>query len=180
MFPMSRVRSHSTSLSKCTLIRMQGIWSYSNGLSTPDTTSGTPACHHRQDSNTRHHTRSTSQHHHQDRYRHSRSRSQSHPHRYQSYSHHDSTEAIPGHIIETEDTTIGVLHNAVTPVLIIIAMTHHIEDHPHIGVLQLIQKIATDPDHAQHINQVRKLHIKLHPVLAELQLNLKIGDIPES
>ena len=51
--------------------------------------SGTPAHHHRQVSNTRHCTRSTSRHHHQDRYRHSRSRLQSHPHRYQSHSHHD-------------------------------------------------------------------------------------------
>ena len=48
--------------------------------------SGTPACHKRQNSNTRHHTRSTSRHNHQDRYWHSRSRSQSHPHRYQSHS----------------------------------------------------------------------------------------------
>ena len=40
--------------------------------------SGTPACHKRQYSNTRHCTRSTSRHHHWDRYRHSRSRLQSH------------------------------------------------------------------------------------------------------
>ena len=52
--------------------------------------SGTPAHHHRQDSNIRHCTRSTSRHHHQDRYKHSRSRLQSHPHRCQSHSHHDS------------------------------------------------------------------------------------------
>ena len=59
-------------------------------------------------------------------------------------------------------------------------MTHHIKGHPHIGVLQLIQKIAANPDHTLHINQVRKLHTSLHPVLTELQQNLKIGDIPES
>ena len=52
--------------------------------------SGTPACHHRQDFNTRYHTRSTSRHHHQDRYRHSRTRSQSCHCRYRSHSHHDS------------------------------------------------------------------------------------------
>ena len=52
--------------------------------------SGTPACHHRQKSHTRHHTRSTSCHHHQDRYRHSRPRSQSCPHRYHSHSHCNS------------------------------------------------------------------------------------------
>ena len=49
---------------------------------------GTPACHHRHKSHTRHCTRSTS--HHQDRYRCSRSRSQSHSHRHHSHSHHDS------------------------------------------------------------------------------------------
>ena len=90
------------------------------------------------------------------------------------------TEAIPGHIIETVDATIGVFHDAITPVLIIFAVKHHIEDHPHIGVLQLIQKMAADPDHILHINPVRKLHINLLPILAELQQNLKMGDIPES
>ena len=52
------------------------------------------------------------------------------------------TEAIPGHIIEKVDATIGVLHDTVTPVLIITTVTHHIEDHPNVGVLQLIQKIT--------------------------------------
>ena len=80
-----------------------------------------------------------------------------------------STEAIPGHIIETVDATIGVLHDAIAPVLIITVVTHHTEDHPYIGVLQLIQKITADPDHALHINQVRKLRTSLHPILAELQ-----------
>ena len=62
------------------------------------------------------------------------------------------TEAIPGHIIEKVDATIGVPHNAVAPLLIITVMTHHIEDHPHVGILQLIQKITADPNHALHIN----------------------------
>ena len=75
------------------------------------------------------------------------------------------TEVIPGHIIETVDATIGVLHDAVTPVLIVITMAHHIKDHPPIGVLQLIPKIAADPDHVLHIKQVRKLCINLHPIL---------------
>ena len=52
--------------------------------------SGTPAHHHRQDSNTRHCTKSTSRHHHQDRYRNSRSSLQSHPPSYHIHSHHDS------------------------------------------------------------------------------------------
>ena len=90
------------------------------------------------------------------------------------------TEAIPGHTIETVDATKGVLHDAITQMLIIFAMKHHIKDHLHIGVPQLIQKIAADPNHVLHINQVRKLSMNLHPILAELQQNLKIGDIPES
>ena len=49
--------------------------------------SGTPTCHHRQ--NSRHCTRSTSRHHHQDRYRHHWSRLQSQPHRHRSHSDHD-------------------------------------------------------------------------------------------
>ena len=73
------------------------------------------------------------------------------------------TEVIPGHIIETLEATIGVLHDA------IFAMTHHIKGHPLIGILQLTQKIAEDPDYAQHISQVRKSCISLHPILAALQ-----------
>ena len=142
--------------------------------------SGTPAHCHRQDSNTRHHTGFTSRHHHQDRYRQSRSRSQSHPQRYKVKVITTPTEDIPGHIIETVDATIGVLHDAINPVLIVFAITHHIKDHPHIGVLQPIQKIAADPDHVLHIKQIRKLCINFHPILAELQQDLKIGDTPES
>ena len=52
--------------------------------------SGTPRHCHRQNSSTRHHTRSTSRCHHQDRYRHSRSRLQSQPCRYRSHSCHNS------------------------------------------------------------------------------------------
>ena len=90
------------------------------------------------------------------------------------------TEVVSGHIIETVNATIGVLHDAITPVHIVFGMTDHIEDHPHIGVLQLIQKISTDPNHTLHINRVRKLCISLHSILAELQQILKTGDIPES
>ena len=89
------------------------------------------------------------------------------------------TEAIPDHIIETVDATIGVLHDTISPVFIIFAMTHHIKDHPDIEVLQLIQKIAAALSHVLHINQVRKLHINLHPI-PSFQQNLKIGDTPEA
>ena len=66
-----------------------------------------------------------------------------------------STEAIPGHIIETVDAIIGVPCDAITQVLIVFPLTHHIEDHPHIRVLQLTQEMAADPDNILHINQVR-------------------------
>ena len=52
--------------------------------------SGTPTCHKRQCSNTRHHARSTSRHCHQDRHRHCRSISQLHSHRYQNHNHNNS------------------------------------------------------------------------------------------
>ena len=47
------------------------------------------------------------------------------------------TEAIPGHIIETVDATIGVLHNA------IFTKTHHTKGHPLIGILLLTLKVAS-------------------------------------
>ena len=78
------------------------------------------------------------------------------------------TEANPGHIIEIVDTTIEALCTAAT-VLITFTATHHITDHPHVEVPQIIPEIAADPDHELHINQVRELHINLHPVLTELQ-----------
>ena len=55
------------------------------------------------------------------------------------------TEAIPGHIIETLDVTIGVLHVALTPVLIIPIMTLHITDHLNTGAHQLT--FGTTADH---------------------------------
>ena len=87
------------------------------------------------------------------------------------------TEAILSQSIETVDTFIEALHDAVT-VLITFAVTHHIKDHPHTEVLQLIPEITADPDHILHINQVRKHHTNLHPNLAELQQNHIIGHIP--
>ena len=86
----------------------------------------------------------------------------------------------PTYAVGTVNATIRVLPNAVTPVLVIFAVTHHITDHPHIGVLQHIQEITADPDHVLHINQVRKFSINFHSNIAELLQNLKIEGIPES
>ena len=70
------------------------------------------------------------------------------------------TEAIPGHIIEIVDATIEALCATAT-VLITFAMT------PHIEVPQPIPEFTADQDHALHTNQVRELHVNLHPVLRE-------------
>ena len=78
------------------------------------------------------------------------------------------TEAIPCLIIEIVDATIESFCITAT-VLIAFAMTHHIEDHPHIDVPQLIPEIAAHPYHVLYINQVRELCINLHPVLTKLQ-----------
>ena len=55
------------------------------------------------------------------------------------------TDDIQSHIIETIDITIGVLHDALTPVLIIPAMILHIADHLHTGIHQLT--LGTTADH---------------------------------
>ena len=77
------------------------------------------------------------------------------------------TEVVADHIT---DATTGALHDTITyPALIIIAMTHHTRDHPHVEVHQLIQEITADPDYIHHINQVRTPHLNPHPVLAGQQ-----------
>ena len=75
-------------------------------------------------------------------------------------------EVIPDLIT---DVIIGVLHDPITPALIIIAVTHHTDDNPHTEVPQLIPEIAADPDHVLHINQVRKPCLNLHPALTGQQ-----------
>ena len=89
------------------------------------------------------------------------------------------TEAIPGHI-ETIDIIIGVLHDALTPVLIIPAVAPHIKDHLHTGAHQLTLRTTADHDPIQHTNQVRKPCIDLHPVPAELKANCMIKEVQES
>ena len=88
------------------------------------------------------------------------------------------TEAVPGHITGRADTTIGVLHDTITPALTVITVTHHTTDHPHTGVLWHIQETTADSDHDLHIDQVRKHSTKLHLNITEFQQNLKIEGIP--
>ena len=73
------------------------------------------------------------------------------------------TEAFPGHIMGITDAITGVLHDAHSQTLIhiILAMTLHIEDHLHIGALQLTPGIAADHTPNQPTNQPRKPHINL-------------------
>ena len=89
-------------------------------------------------------------------------------------------EVILGHIIETIDIIIGVLHNALTPVLIIPDMPPNIADCLHTGAHQLTLRTATDHNPVQHTNQVRKPCINLHPIQAELKANCMIKEIQES
>ena len=87
------------------------------------------------------------------------------------------TEVIPDLTI---DATIGILHNTLTPALTIIAVTHHMADHPHIGVLWHTQETTADTNHNLHIDPVRKHNIKLHLDIAVPQQNLRVEGIPES
>ena len=73
------------------------------------------------------------------------------------------TEVIPDHIT---DATTGALHDTITPALIVIAMTHHTADHPHVEVYPPIPEITADPDHTHCINQVRTPCLNPHPVPA--------------
>ena len=97
--------------------------------------SGTPAHCHRSQSWHRHHNSSTSCHHPTDRHRRSQSRSQSHHRRYHSQSHHNSFRAH--------------------------SRSHHRDNRrPH----QPIHEIAADHALCQPIGQLRKPHIRLHPI----------------
>ena len=78
------------------------------------------------------------------------------------------TWTIPGHIIDIVDATIEALHITAT-VLIMLTATPLTKDHTHAEVPQIIPETAADPDHILHINQVRKIHLNLHPVLAGQQ-----------
>ena len=142
--------------------------------------SGTPAHHHRLKSHTRHHTRSTSHHHHQDIYRHSRSWSQSHPHRYCSHSWHDSYRGHSRSHHRDSRHHHRILHDAITPVLIVPAVIPHITDCLHTGAHQLILGTRADHDPMQHTNQVRKPCINLQCIPAELKTNCMIKEIQVS
>ena len=76
------------------------------------------------------------------------------------------TETTPDHITNAITET---LHVTITQALIVIATTHHTGGHPHIESPPLIPKMAADPEHVLHTNQVRPPLLNLHPVLAGQQ-----------
>ena len=90
------------------------------------------------------------------------------------------TEAIPGHIMETIDAITGVLHDALTAVLIVPTVTPHIADCLHTGAHQLTLRTAANHEPIQHTNQVRKPCINLHPIPTELKTNHMMQEIQES
>ena len=132
-----------------------------------------PACHHRLKSHTRYCTRSTSHQCHQDRYRHSRSRSQPLPTDITVKVTKIHTEDIPSHTIEALDITTRVLHDVLTPVIIIPPVTPHIIDCLHTG-------IRADHIPIQHTNQVSMLGINLQCIPADLKTICMIKEIQES
>ena len=90
------------------------------------------------------------------------------------------TEDIPCHTIETIDITTGVLHDALTPVIIIPIVTPHIADHLHTGAHQLTLRIRADHVPIQHTNQVSKLCLNLQYIPADLKTSRIIKEIQES
>ena len=66
-----------------------------------------------------------------------------------------STEDVPGHTTETIDAITEVLHDVLTPVLIIPTVTLHIADLLHTGAHQLTLGTTADPNLNQNTNQVR-------------------------
>ena len=90
------------------------------------------------------------------------------------------TEDIPSHIIETTDITTRVLHDALTPVIIVPTVTPHITDHLQTGAYQLTLGIRADHIPVQHTNQVSKLYINLQCIPADLKTSHIIKEIKES
>ena len=90
------------------------------------------------------------------------------------------TDAIPGHIVETVDITMGVLHDALIPVLIIPTLTPHTADQSHTGAHQLILRTTADHIPIQHTNQVRKPCINFQCNPAEIKTSCMMKEIKES
>ena len=90
------------------------------------------------------------------------------------------TDTVPGHILESIDITIGVLHDALTPVLNVPVMTPHTADHPHTGAHQLTLRTTADHIPVQHTHQVRKPCINLHPIPADFRAICMIKETKES
>ena len=139
--------------------------------------SGTPACHRKHHSSTRHLTRSTSRHHHKERHRFSRSRSQSCTHRYRSHScnnshrsHSRSYHRHPHRRTSHHQHSITYHYQCNTP---------HRRSF-HTEALPLIPETAADIDHILHTDLVEQHLLNLHPALTIQTQHIRIGNIKES
>ena len=76
------------------------------------------------------------------------------------------SEHILGHITETTGDLTAVVHADSIPTLLhtTLAMTPCIEDPPLIAGYQPIHMITADHTLSQPISQLRKLHIRIHPI----------------
>ena len=63
------------------------------------------------------------------------------------------TEDIPGHTIEALDITTRVLHDTLTPILIVPTMTPHIADCLHTEAHRLTHRIRAASVPIQHTNK---------------------------
>ena len=79
------------------------------------------------------------------------------------------SEHVLGHTTETTGDIAGVIHANSIQTLINTALvaTPHIEDPPLIKAHQSIHKIVVDHTLSQPTGQLRKPHIKIHPILED-------------
>ena len=75
------------------------------------------------------------------------------------------TEAIPGHIKGTTGAITGALHDTLTPIFIIPAVTPIIGGHLHTGAYQLAVETLADFNPDQHTDHPGKPCRNLHPIL---------------
>ena len=92
-----------------------------------------------------------------------------------------SAEHILGHTTETTGDLTEVAHadSILTLQHTTLAMTPHIKDPPLIEAHQPILGIAADHALSQPIGQLRKLHIRIHPIPKDLTIIHTIRRVPE-
>ena len=128
--------------------------------------SGTPAHHHRLQSQHRYHNSSTSHYNPTDRHRRSQSRSQAHHRRYHSQSHHTSFRACSrSHYRDNRRPHRS--SSCCQPLNMPAHCSHCNSPHqnpPLIEALQPIPEITADHTLSQPIGQLRIPYIRIHPI----------------